>query len=214
MKIFRELKIGRDSIQINHFINRVNNYVSGDWKYKHDEGYLFFDYTGNLLPQSQISIYINEQQKGFIRVGNIIPLQKSMLSVEEYNKILLKFYEDIILPFKNANPDVIIDEPSDDTFNPLQIISQSALEKLQLFTSAANKSTGSAHPNDRERWFSFICQTVDDDKMFDYDTLKSFLQDETFWGKDKAWNELFSEQLAEEYELCCEILLFYKRMHR
>lgn len=214
MKIFRELKIGRDSMQINHFINHINNYVNGDWQYEYDGEYLFFDYTGNHLPQSRISIYANKQQSGFLRVGNIIPLQKAILSVEEYNKILLKFYEDIILPFKNANPDVIIDGPSDDTFDPLQIISKSALEKLKRFSNIANKSTGSAHPNDRERWFDFICQTVDDDKIFDYDILKPFLQDESFWGKNKAWNELFSEQLAEEYELCCEILLFYKRMHR
>ena len=85
----------------------------------------------------------------------------------------------------------------------------------------ANKSTGSSHPFDQERWFDFICQTVDDDRIFDYTTLANFLQDETYWGKKSeefigvigefSWDEEHAYELASEYERACEILQYYKK---
>lgn len=52
-----------------------------------------------------------------------------------------------------------------------------------MTTSWSARTTGSSHPCDEERWFDFICQTVDDGRVFDYDTLSKFLQDEEYWGK-------------------------------
>lgn len=78
-----------------------------------------------------------------------------------------------------------ISQPSNDIFEPTTIISKVALEKLKVFCILANKSTGSSRPSDRERWFDFICQTVDDGKMFKYSTLANFLQDEKYWGKNR-----------------------------
>lgn len=101
------------------------------------------------------------------------------------------------------------------------MISETVLEKLKRFCSVANKSTGSSHPCDQKRWFDFICQTVDDGKIFDYSTLASFLQDETHWGKKPddfigvmgsyAWEEEQAYELATEYENLCEVLRYYKK---
>lgn len=85
----------------------------------------------------------------------------------------------------------------------------------------ANKSTGSSHPCDEERWFDFICQTVDDEKIFDYDILFGFLTDEEYWGKKDpdflgaigqfAWDEEKGAELASEYENYVRILQYYKK---
>lgn len=88
---------------------------------------------------------------------------------------MLKFYEDVIKPYEEAGADLEICGPSDDNFDLRTVISEAALEKLKLFCSTANKATGSSHPCDRDKWFDFICQTVDDGKVFDYDTLARFL---------------------------------------
>ncbi len=65
-------------------------------------------------------------------------------------------------------------------FDPLDYISKEALIKLEQFCFLANKSTGSLHFCDEERWFDFICQTVDDNQILDYDTLYRFLTDEDY----------------------------------
>lgn len=182
----------------------------------------FFDYLGKSIDKGRVSIYIgNQTSKEELSVGNIIPLEKNELTVDEYNAILLKFYNDVIKPYKESGTDLSISQPSDDVFEPTSVISKEALKKLEVFCSAANKSTGSSHPSDQERWFDFVCQTVDDGRMFDYSNLCNFLQDENYWGEKPdsfigvmgkfAWDEEHASELALEYENLCEILTYYKK---
>lgn len=79
-------------------------------------------------------------------------------------------------------PNLHTDGPTSDQFDPLSCISETALEKLESFCNAANKSTGSHHPCDEERWFDFICQTVEDERLMDYSIFSNFLMDEEYWG--------------------------------
>lgn len=226
MKIYRELYFRGTTKQLSEFVDQIGKYVGNDWKLEKRSGrwkdYLLFDYIGTHVDKSCVSIYVgNEIVKGELRVGNIVPIEKNKLSVDEYNAVLLKFYDDVIKPFKESGMELNISQPSNDIFDPTSVISKTALKKLKLFCSLANKSTGSSHPCDKERWFDFICQTVDDGKMFDYSTLANFLQDETCWGKksddfigvmgDYAWDEEHAYELASEYENSCEILRYYKK---
>lgn len=226
MKTYRELYFRGTTKQLSEFVDQIGKYVVGDWKYEKQserwKDYLFFDYIGTHVDKARVSIHVgNKIAKGELRVGNIVPMEKSELNVDEYNAVLLQFYDDVIKPFKESVPELSISQPSDDIFDPTSVISETALKKLELFCSAANKSTGSSHPYDQERWFDFICQTVDDGKIFDYSTLASFLRDETYWGKkpdgfigvmgDYAWDEEHADKLASEYEILCEVLRYYKK---
>lgn len=226
MKTYRELYFKGTSKKLSEFVDQIGKYAVGDWKLEKQserwKDYLFFDYIGELVDKARVSIYVGDEiAKGELEVGNIIPVEKNELSVDEYNAVLLKFYDDVIKPYKECGTELSISQPSDDIFDPTSVISETALKKLKLFCSAANKSTGSSHPCDQERWFDFICQTVDDGKMFDYSTLASFLQDETYWGKKPddfigvmgsyAWDEEHAYELAAEYENLCEILRYYKK---
>ena len=135
--------------------------------------------------------------------------------------ILDLFYNDIAKGYGQTHDDIKVVGPSSGRFNPLDYISESALNKLTLFCNAANKSTGSSHPCDEERWFDFICQTVDDGRVFDYDTLSKFLQDEEYWGKKEkgflgvigqfAWSDENAQELASEYDNYVRILQYYKK---
>ncbi len=226
MKTYRELYFRGTKEQLAEFVDTIGKYAMGDWKsVKQSErwqDYLFFDYIGTHVNKARVSIYIGDRMaKGELRVGNVVPMEKNELSIEEYNAVILQFYDDVIKPFKESGTQLSISQPSDDIFDPTSVISETALKKLNLFCSAANKSTGSSHPYDQERWFDFICQTVDDGKLIDYSTLASFLQDEAYWGKkpddfigvmgNYAWDEEHAYELASEYENLCEVLLYYKK---
>lgn len=157
----------------------------------------------------------------YVKVCNIVPLQKNQLTIEEYNQLLDLFYNDIAKVYGQTHDDIKVVGPSTGCFNPLDYISESALNKLTLFCNTANKSTGSSHPCDEERWFDFICQTVDDGRVFDYDTLSKFLQDEEYWGKKEkgflgvigqfAWSDENAQELASEYDNYVRILQYYKK---
>ncbi|UEL48292.1 hypothetical protein [Terrisporobacter hibernicus] len=227
MEIYSELQFTGTQEELNEFIETIGYYAKGDWFLEERKGrwknYLFFNYNGKEVDKSKVSIYIGEDDvmSGELHVGNIIPIEKSQLSIDEYNKVLQKFYDDVIKPYKKSGSSLNISELTSDEFDPLSEISKTALKKLEKFCKSANKSTGSSHPSDRNRWFDFICQTVDDGRVFDYAKLARFLQDENHWGKKAedfigvighfAWDKEKAYELANEYESLCEILIYYKK---
>jgi len=226
MKTYRELYFRGTTKQLSDFISEIGNYVKGDWKLREEDkdykNYLWIDYMGTSVNKAMVSIYFGGDyiSNGELRVGNIVPLEKNELNVDEYNAVLMLFYNDVIKPFKESRTELEIPQPTDDIFDPLAVISEEALKKLKLFCHCANKSTGSSHSSDKERWFDFIYQTVIDDKMIDYDTLAKFLHDEVYWGKKPdgflgvmgkyAWDEEHAYDLASEYESLTTFLLFCK----
>ena len=226
MKTYRELYFKGTFTQLCDFVKDVKKFAVGNWRVEKQtdrwKDYLFVDYIGEEVDKARVSIYIgNIEKENELKVGNIIPLDKNQLDVDEYNSVLMKFYSDVIKPYKESGTGLSISQPSEDIFNPLTVISEEALIKLKAFCGCANKSTGSSHPCDKERWYDFICQTVEDGRMFDATTLANFLQDENYWNKksndtigvigDFAWSEEKAYELALEYESLCEIIEYYKR---
>ena len=226
MKTYRELYFRGTELQLSKFVKQIGDFAIGEWKLREQterwKEYLLFDYIGNDVDKATVSIYLGDNvQKGELKVGNIVPTIKHELSVDEYNEVLLKFNTDVVKPYKEHGTEVDITSPSDDIFDPTAVISVKALNKLKHFCNLANKSTGSSHPLDQERWFDFICQTVDDRMIFDSSQLAEFLQDENYWGKkpdgfigvmgDFAWDEEKAWELANEYEQACEVVSYYKK---
>lgn len=225
MHIYKELSFVGDKPALDDFKNNAPSFVSGDWKYSTSDrmkDYIAFDYLGNRVDKAEVSIYYghNSWREGYIKVVNIVPLEKNHLSIEEYNAVLDLFYAEIIKPNEAKLQGIKIVGPESDVFDPLQYITQDALAKLERFCNGANKTTGSSHPSDEERWFDFICQTVDDDQTFDYDTIYRFLMDEDYWGKREpgfigvmgrfAWDEEHAGELAAEYDNYVRLLNYYK----
>ena len=231
MKIYRELYFRGTPSQLSKFAEEISNYVTGDWHFvtKDADGeykkYLFFDYMGKKVDNARVSIYLGDRiNSGEVNVGNIIPLIKNQLSIEEYNAVLMLFYKEIVVPYEKENSYLSISQPTDDNFNPLTIMSETSLKKLKAFCGGANKSTGSSHPCDKERWLSFILQTVEEDRILDSDILCRFLQDKESWGKkpndyigvmgDYAWDEDSAYELSMEYETISEAMKYYKENGR
>lgn len=225
MHIYKELIFCGDKPALDHFKKIAPKLVKGDWIYSKSDcicEYIAFDYVGNQVDQAEVLIYYGKDtwREGNIKVFNIVPLVKNELTIDEYNAVLDLFYEEIVIPNKEKLQGIRVIGSESDVFDPLKYISKVALEKLNKFCNGANKSTGSSHPSDEERWFDFICQTVDDNQVFDYDTLYRFLIDENYWGKKDpsfmgvighfAWDEKHAEELASEYDNYVRFLKYYK----
>lgn len=225
MKTYSELCFYGTSDQILSFKKDIKQFVTEDWNYNIDKNtiaeYLTFTYTGDKEENAMVCICDSKYNgEPCYRIVNIVPLNTDELSMEQYNHLVKLFYEDIISKYKEVYRELEIVGPTSDIFDPCDVISQTALRKLELFCNMANKSTGSSHPCDQERWFDFICQTIDDNRIFDYDTLANFLQDELYWGAKKsgaigvmgrfAWSAEKAYELASEYEAACNILKYYR----
>lgn len=227
MHVYKELSFVGNKPELDKLSEEIYNVFPTDWiKPKSNQmlkDYILADYIGTKAPHAEVSIYYGKDtwREGYIKVCNIVPLQKSQLTIDEYNQLLELFYNDIAKVYSETHEEIKVVGPSSGQFDPLDYISEKALKKLTLFCDAANKSTGSSHPSDEERWFDFICQTVDDRRTFDYDTLFKFLQDEEYWGKKEsgflgvigcfAWSEENAEELASEYDNYVRILQYYKK---
>lgn len=227
MRIYKELSFIGNKPELDELFSDIYEVFPANWIRPQNrdlmKDYILADYIGNLAPHAEVSIYYGKEtwREGYVKVCNIVPLEKNQLTIDEYNQILDLFYVDIAKTYCETHKDIRIVGPSSEQFDPLNCITEKALKKLTLFCNAANKSTGSSHPCDEERWFDFICQTVDDERIFDYDTLFKFLKDEDYWGKREdgfpgvmgqfAWDEENAEELASEYENYVRILQYYKK---
>ena len=225
MHIYKELSFVGDKPAFDAFKENAPSFVRGDWKYSQsdrEKDYIVFNYLGNKVDQAKVSIFCgqNARRQGYLKVGNIVPLRKNQLSIEEYNAVLDLFYEEIIVPNRSRLRGIEIVGPESDVFDPLKYVSKEALRKLECFCNGANKTTGSSHPIDEARWFDFICQTVDDNQTFDFDTIYRFLMDEDYWDKKEsgfagtmgksAWVEERAVELATQYDNYVRILKYYK----
>ena len=95
-------------------------------------------------------LILSEKDDATFYVSNIIPAEAHRLSHGEYNGVLEDFYEKVFRPYAEQSgiphnltgADVGLDH----------WMSGATAEKLREFSACANKSTGSSHPNDRDRW--------------------------------------------------------------
>lgn len=218
MKVYRELSFSGERDVLEKFFSDVYDVFPEHWIKPNNKEmlkeYILADYIGESVPHAEVSIYYGKYVKNDkqINVGNIVPLEKSQLTVDEYNNILSLFYKEVIVPYCTQNRDLKVIGPTSDKFEPLNCITETALGKLTRFCIEANKSTGSAHPHDEERWFDFVCQTVDDGKVFPYDILYNFLMDKDYWRKNNCieWSEDKAYELANEYSNYVKLLKYYK----
>lgn len=215
MEVFKELKIKFES-DIEGFKNVMLNKKASDWKvsFSREFNAIEFEYLGNKFDAATIFLTLKLEDCS-ARVSNIVPTKKFELSIREYNALLDEFYKIFLSGLSMAG--VTVCPPTSELFDPLTVISKEALNKLVLFCNCANKSTGSSHPLDRERWLEFIYQTLIDGNYFDPSLLQRFLQDEDFWGKKdswvmgkSAWSQEKASELALQYESLYEAMAFCK----
>ncbi len=215
MKIFRELFIFSET-NLEGLKETLLATKKAGWKSEYSKEFnaIEFAYYGSKYDKAIVFLTFKFKD-GLAKVTNIIPQEKGELSIEEYNQLLEFFYQTFL--YGLVIDGVEIKQPSSDIFDPLSEISKEALDKLIMFCNLANKSTGSSHPCDRERWLDFIFQTVIDERPFDASLLQRFLSDEDYWGKvgagvigKSAWSQEKAFELSIEYENYYDAMAYCK----
>ena len=136
-------------------------------------------------------------------VPNIIPLEDRELSMDQYNGVLDEF-ADMLHTHLPPDSQLTIRVTSDDA-TITDWISVEAAKLLQRFSDLANRSTGSAHPLDFERWALFLIQVHREGPGLDSDILSRWLVEELKWPPDRV------DKLVEEYEFARDLLRIYDR---
>lgn len=90
MHIYKELSFLGDKTALDEFKKKAPTFARGGWKYSKSDrmfDYIAFDYVGNEVEPAEVSIYYGKEswREGYIKVGNIVPLEKNQLSIDEYN---------------------------------------------------------------------------------------------------------------------------------
>jgi hypothetical protein len=140
-------------------------------------------------------------QKGnTLTITNIVPEGSGQLSRQEYNAVieLLRTASEPVADRLGLRVQI-----SSGRKDLSDILKPKALKAFRTFLLAANKSTGLAHPSDRERWFRFLIIAYKESIDLDSETLIRWLMEEERWPEDKAF------ELALNYEIGHELLNAY-----
>lgn len=137
------------------------------------------------------------------KITNIVPLEVNSLSYSAYNAILQDFGSRLARPAAIATGFQIETSAAHESINDW--LAPSSAEALRRFSTLANKSTGAAHPLDKERWLAFLIDVYRRTPAFDADRLVRWLIEVERWPEGTA------HDLAIQYEFAIELLEHYDR---
>lgn len=214
MKVFQDLYI-RGGGEVLHIVEVLKNYLqtaNKDWMWREDMAERIEKFNGvskqtcciaspkiewdgkNL--ESMLWLYYGN---GRVEVSNIVPVVERHLSVDEYNHVLNLFGKQVLEDFAKAHNFTIEMTPAEDTVD--NYIGPDGMEKLQLFSDMANKSTGCTHPMDFNRWCDFLFSCLGKPYMS-----TDLLQD---WLCGHGWTEDVANELTLKYEYSIQLLNRY-----
>ena len=210
MKVFRELYLHLSEEQTDQFFHELEKILPEGWQRETDAEqrsskeagikYYYFSCrkSGTLEPAL---IAFARKDNEIIYIANIVPREISELTNEQYNMILSTFLNDFLRPICEKFS-VKVDVTSGNQ-SMRDWVSEETYKKIRSFSVTANKSTGSAHPCDQERWFAFIVSVLRNNEKLDPTQLERWLVEEEGWHYDIA------SELAIEYEQGLSLLNYY-----
>ena len=216
MKQFKDLKITGPVEQMLAFINDVSVNLPVHWRrdreaearleqanhVRKDSWFAFIYKPEDDEPSGNVFLAL---ESGELYVPNVTPLEPGWLSIAQYNRILDEF-ADILrnhLPLDSALEINVTSDVADITVR----VSPKAAKLLERFSTSANKSTGTSHPSDFQRWLEFLIEVHKEGSShrLSGDFLAKWLEEELGWSSEKA------NELAIKYEFARDILRAYEQ---
>jgi hypothetical protein len=205
MKVYRSLEICGNAEALKTTLDGVRAAVSGTWRVVPVEQALsgppLYGFVCERTQEHSAATLWLVKRSGRLALSNIVPNQgERRLSADEYNCIAAEFCGRFVHPVaQQTQVEVIL---SDTEVAIEKWVSAETAQLLRRFSDAANKSTGSSHPLDEERWFEFVAAAHRERADLDGGTLMQWLLD------DEGWPEDVAAELAEEYEKLISFLNF------
>lgn len=209
MKTFRDVTIRLDAEQKGLFVEEIKGILNDGWIHDAEEEarlnkfgfgeYVCFACMAKEGRNAALLAFIYRDDST-LYLTNIVPREKTELSYDEYNLIAEEFYNRFVIPVTEKIR--IKAELTSDDVNMEDWISKSSMGKLKFFSDVANKSTGSMHPLDQERWFDFLITVHQEHKNLQGAQLKRWLLEVEHWPEDMA------HELTVQYEFAMDLLDF------
>lgn len=205
MKRFKDLDITGPDEQLLALIEAVSESLPADWRRDLEAeaagADAWFEFARDAKEGDPRTGLFLARERGRLHVSNIIPLDDGQLSMRQYNRVLDEFAALLrthLPPGSQLNMNVTSDEAAITDW-----VSTDAAECLRLFSDAANKSTGSAHPLDLERWAHFLIQVHREGSTLDSASLSQWLVEELEWPPERV------DELNKEFEFARDLLKVY-----
>ena len=161
----------------------------------HDDVMVFERYESDGIDAVILSLWSYDD--GF-KVMNIVPREVGSLGEHRYNVALRDFLNQVANPAaKSAGFKVEVSPAEQGLDDWLELVAANALRQ---FSGAANKSTGSSHPADRQRWLLFLIAVHRDRSSLDTEILTRWFIEAEHWPPDIA------QGLVSQYEFALDLL--------
>ncbi len=211
MKVFRDLIFRGQTAALGRLIEKLEERATGEWRRDREKeqqlkgapGPMFCFRCSASGERPAASLWLAQNEDRELYVPNIVPDEIRQLSRDQYNRVLQEFHDELALPAAEGLGLEVIFTSEVATLD--RWLSPEAIEKLRFFSQAANRSTGSSHPNDRDRWYDFIFTAHRQGSKLPMDMLRRWLEEEEHWHEEGA------SDLASQYETAREILAAYDR---
>lgn len=211
MKVFRDLSFRGRADALGRLVERMDERATGEWRRDREKeqqlkgapGPMFCFRCSASRDRPAASLWLADTDGQELYVPNIVPDELRQLSRDQYNQILQAFHDEIALPAAEGLDLKVTFTSEVATLD--RWLSPEAIAKLRAFSQLANRTTGSSHPNDRDRWYDFIFTAHRQGSKLPMDMLRRWLEEE------EQWHEEGASDLARQYETAREILTAYDR---
>lgn len=211
MKVHQELRIGPlIGDQEDRFISWIGEHLTAGWhrdvareeELNRESERKFYCFACEQSPErSAARLFLtlaDRRATSWLYVSNIVPREVQQLTFDQYNRILNEFEARFAKPAADSiGVRVELSSPEQSIEDWL---SPESAKLLTAFSHLANKSTGSAHPMDRERWFDFLIALHRSGENPNVGLLQRWLIEEEQWPDDIAFD------LVCEYEFARGLL--------
>jgi hypothetical protein len=201
MKVFRNIRLYGSSVQIEALRQKLEELPpTSAWRPsappRNTPDALVFEYTGVEAPSAFVFLF-DEPSCG-ARVTNIVPESTSSLSYDEYNTIAVSFARNVLDPLATPLAVRVDLGPSEQSVEDL--LPAAAAAALRRFSRSANRATGTAHPQDAEKWDQFVILAHREHASLAPSNLRRWLVEDERWNDDQAYD------LSLKYESALRLL--------
>jgi hypothetical protein len=197
VKVHQELRIGPlTSDQETGFISWIAEHPTDKWsrdlaredELNREPGAKFYCFACEEMPEipaaTLLLIHPARRATSWLYASNIIPRSVRELTIDQYNLILRDFHDRLVKPGAKVIGVPVELSPSDQSIEDW--LSPESAKLLKAFSHGANKSTGSSHPMDRQRWCDFLIALHRAGEILDEGLLERWLVEEEKWPDDVA----------------------------
>jgi hypothetical protein len=216
MKVFRELEIKSSETNLVELLSKLKSINSKQFVFMKketkdcasniftDEKYVAcFKAASKTNFESLIWLNIKDEE---LRVLNITSKLVSVLGYDRYNIVLCNFYHNFVEQHISSKYEVRL---SDDFLTMELLISKKSFKALNAWEDLCDKNAPLAHPCDRERWFEFIKQIIDNKDELSSGYLEKWLEEDKGWYRDVEDDYNVITRTIIDYENGRDLLIYY-----